>query len=363
MAAFRCPPERLLRPLARAATARTSQPLMPALCRTSTRMYRAAVCKELGKPLVVEDFPVVQKLRDSQVRVAVHSCGINFADILMCMGKYQEKPELPFVPGSEIAGEVIDIGDNVTMVTKGDHVLGVTSLGGWSKEVTVQQEALWKIPSSLSFDKAAALPVSYGTAYVGLTRKANVKPGQTVLVTAAAGALGLATVDIAVNALGAKAIGAASADKLTIVGNFGAMATIDYRTESIKDKVKKLTGGRGANVILDAVGGDVFKECLKCIAWDGTIIPAGFASGNIPQIPANILLVKNCNVAGLYWGAHSKFNPSVFRDSVDKALELCSQGKLKGPHVSATFNMDKVNEAIQFLLQKKSTGKVVIKIR
>ncbi|XP_020611230.1 quinone oxidoreductase-like protein 2 homolog [Orbicella faveolata] len=363
MAAFRTVPERLLRPVARALSARNSDFLASKATLGRPRMYRAALCKELGKPLVVEQVPAVEKLKASQVRVAVHSCGINFADILMCLGKYQEKPPLPFTPGNEIAGVVIETGEGVKQLSKGDRVFGLAALGGFAEECIVEQSGLWKIPSNIEYNQASAFAVSYGTAYVGLTNKSNTQPGQTVLVTAAAGALGLATVDIAANALGAKVIGAASKDKLDVVTSMGASATIDYNKESIKDKVKELTGGKGANVIMEAVGGQVFTECLRCIAWGGVILPVGFASGDIPQIPANVLLVKNCSAAGLFWGSHMKHNPALLKESVDKSLELLVQGKLKGPHISGEFELDQANEAFKFVMQRKSTGKVLIKTR
>ncbi|EDO48177.1 predicted protein [Nematostella vectensis] len=361
MAAFQCPPERVLRPLARAISASQRRRQTYEKWPTGRKSYRAVMCNELGKPLVVEDKFSTENLGTSQVRVAVHSCGINFADILKCIGKYQEKPELPFVPGTEISGEVVEVGSKVTSLSKGDRVLGVCGQGGgMAEECVLPQTALWKIPSSLSFTQAAALAISYGTAYIGLKHKANLQPGQTVLVTAAAGALGLASVDLAANVFGAKVIGASRKEKLVIVQEIGATATIDYTRENIKDKVKELTDGHGANVIMEAVGGDVFKQCLKCIAWNGYIIPVGFASGEIPQIPANILLVKNCSAVGLYWGAHSKHDPQLLRESVDKTLEYFKNGKLKGPYISASFGLDKVNEAFQMILQRKSTGKVVI---
>lgn len=363
MAAFWTVPERLLRPVARSISSRNAEIISVKPTFGKPRMYRAALCKELGKPLVVEQVPAAEKLKASQVRIAVHSCGINFADILMCLGKYQDKPNLPFIPGAEIAGEVIETGEGVEQLSKGDRVFGLIPIGGFAEECIAEQSGLWKIPSSVEYSSAAALAVSYGTAYVGLTSKSNTQPGQTVLVTAAAGALGLATVDLAANALGAKVIGAASKDKLDVVTTMGASATIDYNKDSIKDKVKELTGGKGANVIMEAVGGKVFTECLKCIAWGGVILPVGFASGEIPQIPANILLVKNCSAAGLFWGAHMKYNPALLRDSVNKSLEFLEQGKLRGPHVSGEFELDQANEAFKFVMQRKSTGKVLIKTR
>ncbi|XP_067025800.1 quinone oxidoreductase-like protein 2 homolog [Acropora muricata] len=363
MAAFRTVPERLLRPFGRSVHAKNVDFLSPFSDAFKPRMYRAAMCKELGKPLVVEDVPATEKLEASQVRIAIHSCGINFADILMCLGKYQEKPPLPFIPGSEIAGEVTETGQEVKGLSKGDRVFGFTPLGGFAEECIADQSGLWKIPSSLKFQQAAALAVLYGTAYVGLVNKANTQPGQTVLVTAAAGALGLATVDLAANALGAKVIGAASKEKLDVIREMGASATIDYKNENIREKVKEITAGKGANVIMESVGGEVFKECLRSIAWGGVILPVGFMSGEIPQIPANVLLVKNVSAAGLFWGSHKKYNPKLLKESVDKPLELIEQGKLKGPHISGEFQLNQANEAFQFVMQRKSTGKVLINAR
>ncbi|KAK2571543.1 Quinone oxidoreductase-like protein 2-like protein, partial [Acropora cervicornis] len=340
MAAFRTVPERLLRPFGRSVHAKNVYFLSPFSEAFKPRMYRAAMCKELGKPLVVEDVPATEKLEASQVRIAIHSCGINFADILMCLGKYQEKPPLPFIPGSEIAGEVTETGQEVKGLSKGDRVFGFTPLGGFAEECIADQSGLWKIPSSLKFQQAAALAVS-----------------QTVLVTAAAGALGLATVDLAANALGAKVIGAASKEKLDVIKEMGASATIDYKNENIRDKVKEITAGKGANVIMESVGGEVFKECLRSIAWGGVILPVGFMSGEIPQIPGNVLLVKNVSAAGLFWGSHKKYNPKLLKESVDKPLELIEQGKLKGPHISGEFQLNQANEAFQFVMQRKSTGK------
>ncbi|XP_068758853.1 quinone oxidoreductase-like protein 2 homolog [Montipora capricornis] len=363
MAVFRTVPERLLRPFGRSVSAKSLEFLAPCSDAVKTRMYRAAMCKELGKPLVVGEVPATERLEASQVRIAIHSCGINFADVLMCLGKYQEKPPMPFIPGSEIAGEVTETGEQVKRFSKGDRVFGFTKLGGFAEECIVDQKGLQKIPSSLTFQQAAAFAVSYGTAYVGLVNKANTQPGQSVLVTAAAGALGLATVDLAANVLGAKVIGAASKEKLDIVREMGAFATIDYNNENLRDRIKELTGGKGANVIMESVGGKVFAECLRSIAWGGVILPVGFMSGEIPQIPANVLLVKNVSAAGLFWGSHSEHNPKLLKESIDKTLELKEEGKLKGPHISGEFDLNQANEAFKFIMQRKSTGKVLIRAR
>ncbi|XP_033647630.1 quinone oxidoreductase-like protein 2 homolog [Asterias rubens] len=369
MAAFRCPPEVLLRSAAR------SQIICRASLQTSSAVghhevagvqhtHRAAVCNELGKPLTISEVPSAEQLDDGQVRLAVHTCGINFADILTVAGQYQVKPPLPFIPGNEVAGEVLEVADGVSSVKKGDRVVGCLALGsGFSEQCLAYEDDLYRIPNSMSYEEAAAMPVSYGTAWMGLTRRANTQPGETVLVTAAAGGVGLATVDLASHVLGAKVIGAAGGpEKCKLVTDKGAMAAIDYKVESVRDKTKELTKGRGANVIMDAVGGDIFKDCLRCISWEGRIVIIGFTSGEIPKIPANILLVKNISALGLFWGNYRMHDPPRIRQSVEDCIGFFEEGKIK-PHVCATFPLEKVNEAFKLMMSRKSTGKVVITMR
>ncbi|XP_071817833.1 quinone oxidoreductase-like protein 2 homolog isoform X2 [Apostichopus japonicus] len=362
-----CPPEVLLRFALRGKFVLRTRPITQ-LKPTSTvhyqaqRTYRAAQCQELGKPLVLARLPS-QELQSGQVRIKVCAAGVNFGDLLMIQGAYQEKPPLPFVAGSELAGEVLDIGDDVTNFRKGDRVVGLTfNLGAFAEEAVCNQYELWHIPKSIDYVTAASLPCSYGTAWLGLTRRAKVREGETVLVTAAAGAVGLAAVDLASHVLGAKVIGAAGGpEKCQLLEKRGAFATIDYKTESIRDKTKEVTDGEGANVIFESVGGDTFKQCLRSIAWEGRIMVIGFAGGEVPKIPANILLVKNVSAIGFYWGQHALKDNAAYRKSVEDVFKLCDQGKIS-PHIGKVWTLDQVNEAFLSVKDRKSTGKVVVKM-
>ncbi|XP_022100704.1 quinone oxidoreductase-like protein 2 homolog [Acanthaster planci] len=370
MAAFRCPPEVLLRSAARGNLTSCKAPLLtssaigPHSVASVRHTHRAAVCNELGKPLTISQVPSPDSLSDGQVRVAIHTCGVNFADILTVAGQYQVKPPLPFTPGNEVAGEVLDIGEGVSSFKKGDRVIGLLAVGaGFSEECVAYENELFQIPDSMGYEEAASLPVSYGTAWMGLTRRANTQPGETVLVTAAAGGVGLASVELASKVLGAKVIGAAGGpEKCKLVSDKGAFATIDYKQENLREKTKELTQGKGANVIMDAVGGDVWKECLRCISWEGRLVVIGFASGDIPKIPANLLLVKNISAMGLFWGNYRMHDPPRSRQSVEDCIRFFKEGKIR-PHVCKTFPLEKINEAFQYVMMRKSTGKVVVTMR
>ena len=267
------PPERILRPLYRKASGHV-------------RSYRAAVCKTLKKPLIGESLPAVKELKNSQVRIGVQYCGINFADILMSMGMYQEKPLLPAVFGGEIAGKVLEVGTDVKTISEGDHVLGLSFMGGgFAEECVLDSRSVWKVPTALDLKDVAAMAVSYGTAWVSLTRRANVQAGESVLVTAAAGGVGMATVDLAANVLGAKVIGAAGGeDKNKLALQQGASNVIDYKTQDIREKVNEFTNGKGIDVVIDSVGGQTAKECIKSLSWEGRFVVVGFASGEIPKV-------------------------------------------------------------------------------
>ncbi|XP_033105539.1 quinone oxidoreductase-like protein 2 homolog isoform X2 [Anneissia japonica] len=327
------------------------------------KTHQAAVCKELGKPLQITHVPSVVNLGEGQVRIAVHSCGINFSDVLLAAGLYQEKPPLPFIPGSEVSGEVLEVGNGVSKFSKGDRVLGLLNLQGFSQECVADQMSLWKMPDSMSFEMAAALPISYGTAWLALTRRSNTKPGETVLVTAAAGAVGLATIDLATNVIGAKAVGAAGGpEKCSLVTKRGALCSVDYKIENIREKVKEATGGKGVDVVFESVGGDVFKESLRCLSWGGRLVVIGFAGGDIPKVPANILLVKNISAVGLYWGSYRLKDFQTWKSSIEDVMRFFEAGKIE-PHVCKTFRLEEVNEAFRYIQQRKSTGKVVLNMQ
>ncbi|MFQ5612265.1 MAG: NADPH:quinone oxidoreductase family protein [Anaerolineae bacterium] len=321
---------------------------------------KAVLCKAWGEPstLGIEevDSPAPGP---GQVRIAVHACGINFADVLMVMGQYQVRPPFPFSPGFEVAGQVLECGPEVTGVKPGDRVFAFCDYGGFAEEVVAPAVMTVPLPDDMDFIQAAAFPVAYGTSHVALTYRVGLQPGETLLVHGAAGGVGLTAVEIG-KRLGATVIAAASTpEKLQLAARYGADQLINYSQESIRDRVKELTGGRGADVIFDPVGGDAFEQSLRCISWEGRLLTIGFASGRIPQAPVNLVLVKNFSVVGFYWGSYLQRNPQVIRDSLDVLLDWFQAGTLK-PHISLTVPLERAAEGLYALLKRKSTGKVVV---
>ncbi|XP_032174227.1 quinone oxidoreductase-like protein 2 isoform X1 [Mustela erminea] len=328
------------------------------------RHYRAALCAELKQPLAIEEV-ASRPVRPHEVRVDVHFCGVNFADILVCRGQYQEKPQLPFIPGMEFSGTVLEIGTDVSIVKEGDRVIGVSGFDGMAEECVIDQKMLWQIPERAPLREAAALPVSYGTAILALEHRARTRPGETVLVTAAAGATGLAVIDVATNVLQAQVfvIAATGSDeKCKLALQKGAQSTVNYSQGSLKEAVRKLVGSAGVNVAIDTVGGDVFLEALRSLAWEGRIVVVGFAGGNIASVPANLLLLKNISAMGLYWGRYKEQSFPVFSRTLSSALQYCQQGRIQ-PHIGAVFKLEEVNDAFLHVIQRKSTGKVLISLK
>lgn len=321
---------------------------------------RAVLCKEWGGPekLVVEDVPS-PPMRPGAVRVAVHAAGINFADLLLVSGQYQEKPPLPFIPGSEAAGVIIEVGPGAQTFKPGDRVMVLAGTGAYAEEVVVETPRVSPIPATMDFPTAAGFPVAYGTSHGALDWRAHLQSGEWLLVHGAAGGVGLTAVEIG-KAMGAKVIASAgSPEKLQVAKEHGADYLIDYSREDIRERVKEITGGRGADVIYDPVGGDVFDASLRSIAWGGRLIIIGFASGRIPQLPANIALVKNIDVIGFYWGSYQKHKPELIRQSFAQLFRWFEEGKLK-PHVSHRMDLKDVVEAMNLLGRRKSTGKVIL---
>lgn len=357
--AFSCPPERLLREAAR----NVVQHQNVRLNSTAVGSYLASECAELEKPLQIKSVPS-QSPGEGEIRVGIHHAGINFADILVCQGKYQNKPALPFTPGNEIAGEVLEVGEGVNHLKVGDRVFAMCpDNGGFAQEVVTPAQIVGKLPPTVSYEKAASFLCNYGTAWLGLTRQANIKPGQTVLVTAAAGGVGLAAVDLAKNVFGCTVIGACGGpEKCELVKQRGAIECIDYNKESIRERMKEITDGNGADIIFEVCGGKIFDESLRSIAIEGTMLVIGFASGPIPKIPANYLLLKSCKVVGVFWGSYSFRNPPVFLNSMETVAGYLGEGKIN-PHVSKIFPLSQINESFQYVLDRKSTGKVVISMR
>jgi len=321
---------------------------------------RAVLCKEWGgeDKLVVEEIPA-PPIREGAVRVAVHAAGVNFADLLLIAGQYQEKPAFPFVPGAEAAGVITEVGAGVSHLKVGDRVMALTGLGAYAEETVVDAPKLMRIPANMDFASAASFPVAYGTSHGALEWRARLQPGECLLVTGAAGGVGLTAVEIG-KAMGANVIACAgSADKLAIARQHGADHLIDYSREDIRERVKAITGGRGADVIYDPVGGDAFDASLRSIAWGGRIIVIGFAAGRVPQIPANIVLVKNIDVIGFYWGSYQAHKPELLRSSFAQLFKWFEEGKIK-PHVSLQFPLEQCGDALEALRTRRSTGKVVL---
>ncbi len=321
---------------------------------------RAVVCRELSGPqsLSVEELPDPQP-GPGEVAIAVAAAGVNFADTLMVTGKYQEKPELPFTPGLELAGTVTALGPGVTGVATGDRVIGLVDRGAFAEVALVRADEVYPIPDSMDFDIAAGFPITYGTAHGALVWRADLKQGETLLVHGAAGGVGLAAVEVG-KALGAEVIATAGgAEKLEIARAHGADQLIDYRSEDIRERVKALTGGRGADVVFDPVGGEVFMASLRAVAWGGRLLVIGFAAGKVPEIPANLLLVKNLAVLGLYWGAYRQKAPALLRAQFETLTGWYAEGRL-APLVSHRLDLAEAGRALDLLLTRKATGKVVL---
>ena len=324
---------------------------------------RAILCDAFGPvdALRVGEAPV-PAVGPGEVRLRMRAAAANFADTVMIGGTYQEKPVLPFVPGLEGAGEIVEIGTGVTGLAIGDRVMATLPHGAFAEQAVTEAAQAYRIPDGLDFAEAAAVPVAYGTSHIALTRRGNLQPGETLLVLGAAGGVGLTAVEIG-KALGATVIAAASGpEKLALAQAYGADHAVDYTKDDLRDAVRDITGGKGADVIYDPVGGEAFKSALRCIAWEGRLLVIGFASGEVPQAAANYLLVKNASVVGVYWGAYRKNNPALIRDSFATLAGWFADSTLKKPHISHRLPLDRAVEALTLLTSRRSTGKVVLTI-
>ena len=322
---------------------------------------RAVVCRQWGGPesLTVETV-ASRKLEAGQVRLRVRASGINFADTLMVAGKYQVKPEFPFTPGMEAAGEITEIGPGVRGFSVGQRVMATARGGGtYADELAANADSVVAIPDAMDFVTAASFPVVYGTSHFALTRRGNLRRGEVLLVLGAAGGVGLTAVEIG-KQLGATVIAAAGGpDKLAVAREHGADHLIDYTRESIRDRMRELTGGNGADVVYDPVGGDAFDQALRAVNWEARMLVIGFASGRIQAVPANLILVKNISVIGVVWGAQAARDPALASRWLTELLGWWEQGKLK-PVVGATFPLARAGDAMNALLSRKHAGKIVL---
>jgi NADPH2:quinone reductase len=318
------------------------------------------VVRELGGPSALEREELDGiSAAPGEVVIDVRAVGCNFFDILITEGKYQVRPELPFAPGAEVAGIVRGLGEGVERFSVGDRVSALLEYGGFASTVAAPEQRVFPMPAQMTFEEAAALGLVYQTSYVGLVHRANLQAGETLLVHAAAGGVGLAAVQIGA-ALGARVIGTAGTlDKLALAKQNGADVVINYREEDWVARVKALTDGRGADVIYDPVGGDTFDLSTKCIAFEGRILVIGFASGRIPTAKMNRVLVKNFSLVGLHWGLYFQKNPQVLQEAQVAISRLYSAGKIAAV-VSATRPLEDAQAALDALGSRKTTGKVVL---
>ena len=323
---------------------------------------QAVLCKAFGPPesLVLEDVPE-PVAGDDDVLVAVKAAALNFPDVLMIAGKYQSQPPFPFSPGGEIAGTVVSVGAKITEFAPGAPVFGVTWHGGFAERTIAPATRLMRKPAAMSFVEAAGITTTYGTSYYALKQRANLRPGENLLVLGAAGGVGIAAVQVG-KAMGARVIAAASTqEKLAAAADAGADELIDYSDGQLKDKVKKLTGGKGADVIYDPVGGALFDQVLRCINWYGRILVIGFTAGGIPKAPINLILLKSCQVVGVFYGAWSARAPHENAANIRELLDLFEAGKLK-PLVGRTYPLERYADALNDLAERRAIGKIVVTI-
>ncbi|WP_313315761.1 NADPH:quinone oxidoreductase family protein [Stutzerimonas nitrititolerans] len=325
---------------------------------------KAVLCKAFGpaENLVVEDLDSPQ-IKKGEVLLDVHAAGVNFPDTLIIEGKYQFKPPFPFSPGGEAAGVVAAVGEKIAHLKVGDRVMALTGWGSFAEQVAVSGQNVLPIPAEMDFTTAAAFSMTYGTSMHALKQRANLQPGETLLVLGASGGVGLAAVEIG-KAMGARVIAAASTnEKLKIARKASADELINYSEASLRERLKELTDGQGVDVIYDPVGGKLFEEAFRSIAWNGRMLVVGFAAGGeIPALPANLPLLKGAALIGVFWGAFAQRQPQDNAANFKQLFAWYAEGKLK-PLVSQTFALEQAAEAIDTLGQRKAVGKLVVKVR
>ena len=324
---------------------------------------KALVCKELGlaeKLELVEDW-AEPELGEHDVLIDVKAAGLNFPDVLIIQGKYQIQPELPFIPGGECSGVVEAVGAKVTRFKVGDKVLSMGATGAFCEKIAVNEHATFAMPKTLSFEQAAGISITYFTSYYALKQRANIQPGETLLVLGAAGGVGTTAIELG-KLMGAKVIAAASsAEKLELCKQLGADEVINYNEVSLKDTVKELTGGKGVDVVYDPVGGDYAEPAIRSMGWNGRYLVIGFASGPIPKIPLNMTLLKGCSLVGVFWGRFTVEEPEQNRKNIGELWELFESGKIS-PVVTDSFPFDQYENAFNCLIERRARGKVIMTI-
>lgn len=321
---------------------------------------KALLCKRLGpaRDLVLEDVPSPEP-KPNDVVLSVQAAGVNFPDTLIIEGKYQFQPPLPFSPGGEAAGTVTAVGAKVGAFKVGDRVMALTGWGAFAEQVAVPASNVMPIPPDMDFPIAAAFGMTYGTSMHALRQRGQLQAGETLLVLGASGGVGLAAVEIG-KAMGARVIAAASsAQKLAVAQAAGADDLIDYSQANLREEIKRLTDGKGVDVIYDPVGGELFEHAVRGLAWNGRLLVVGFASGTIPQLAANLVLLKGAAVLGVFWGAFAQRQPADNAANFKQLFAWHAEGRLK-PLVSQTFALADAGIAIEKLGQRQAVGKLVV---
>jgi len=323
---------------------------------------KALLCTHYGTPddLVLSDVPdpVVGK---GEVVVRIHAAALNFFDTLIIANKYQTKPSLPFSPAAEFAGVVESIGDGVTTLKTGDRVIACSGYGAAREKIAIAAEKVIKMPDGLDFDRAAGLCVTYGTTLHALKDRAGLKLGEMLAVLGASGGVGLAAIEIG-KAMGARVIAcASSAEKLAFARERGADEAVDYASEDLKESLRKLTGGRGIDVVYDPVGGAYTEAALRAIAWQGRFLVIGFAAGDIPKLPLNLVLLKGCDVLGVFWGSWIERDPAAHRANTAQIMQWCLEGKVSS-HIHAAYPLAEAATALKAIAARKAMGKIILRM-
>ena len=323
-------------------------------------MMRAVICKELAWPTHLSVARIaVPEPSPGQMLVRVAAAGLNFADTLVIGGSYQERLTPPFVPGAELSGTVEATGERVGNYRPGDRVMGQVASGAYAEYALLEADKAQRVPASMPFEQAGGFYIPYGTAYCGLFDRGRLKPGETVLITGAAGAVGHAAVELAA-ARDARVIALANGEeRRAALRSKDNVEVLDSRPNEIRDRLRDLTNGKGVDVVLDVVGGEVARQALRALAFEGRLVIVGFASGDIPKFPANQLLVKNVDVSGFYWAPYQTRRPRQTDAMFQKLAQLYETGKIR-PHVAARFSLDQINDALAELLARKHFGKLIV---
>ncbi|HCD54179.1 MAG TPA: NADPH:quinone oxidoreductase [Halieaceae bacterium] len=322
---------------------------------------KAVVCKEHGLPdkLSFEAAWPDPEMGDDDVLIDVKAAGLNFPDVLIIQNKYQTKPDLPFIPGGECSGVVVAVGKNVKRLQPGEKVISMGAHGAFCSRIAANQHAVFPMPDGLTFEQAAGVAITYFTSYHALKQRANLQPGETLLVLGPAGGVGTTAVELG-KLMGARVIAAASTDeKLALCKQLGADELINYSEASLKDTLKELTGGKGVDVVYDPVGGDYSEPALRSMAWNGRYLVIGFASGPIPSIPLNLALLKGCSIVGVFWGRFMAEEPAMNLQNIHDLWALFAEGKLK-PVVTDLFALEDYEAAYACMMERRARGKVIL---